>query len=66
MSNKIPEGWKASSSSASVGIDFECFFDVIAAELEVAEEDSGKPLIQYSQMRQLVATAAQLQQCIHR
>ena len=44
MSNKIPEGWKASSSSASVGIDFECFSVVTAAELEVAEEDSGKLL----------------------
>ena len=44
MSNKIPEGWKASSSSASAGIDFECFFDVAVAELEVVEEDSGKLL----------------------
>ena len=66
MSNKIPKGWKASSSSSSRGIDFECSFEVTAAELEVDEEEPGKPFIQLSQMRQLASTAAQLQQCIHR
>ena len=66
MSNKIPEGWKAVSSGASAGADSECLFEVTAAELQVVEDESGKHVMECSQMRQLAATAAQLQQCIHR
>ena len=33
VSNKIFEGWRAVSSGASAGAEFECFFDVTAAEL---------------------------------
>ena len=35
VSNKIFEGWRAVSSGASAGAEFECFFEITAAELQV-------------------------------
>ena len=66
MSNKIPEGWKAASSSASAVTEPECLFEVTAAELQVEEEESKNYVIEDRQIRQSAATAAQIQQCIHR
>ena len=66
MSNKIPEGWKAASSSASAVTELECLFEVTAAELQFEDDESKKYIIEDSQSQQTAATAAKIQHCIHR